>query len=181
MQVTAHLSRLQMSPRKVRLIGDVLQDMDVDVAEAQLKHLPQVAARPILKLMQSAIANATHNFSLDRSNLFVRQVRVDQGPTLRRYRPRAFGRAAKILKRSSHVTVVLDERVPTPESKAKKAKQDTVAPVVVERQKDAMKKELGPGKGQAHADGKDRHSETGGKKQDQGFFRNFLQRKSGKR
>lgn len=113
MQVTAHLHQLRMSPRKVRLVADLVRGMDVDEADAQLQHIVRAAALPIRKLLASAIANAEHNATLQRSNLFVRQVFVDQGTTLKRSQPRAFGRAAPIRKRTSHVTIVLDERVPT--------------------------------------------------------------------
>lgn len=113
MQITAHLHQLRMSPRKVRLVANLLKDMDVHEADAQLTHLQKGAVVPIRKLLHSAIANAEHNAKLDRANLFVRQVRVDQGTTLKRSQPRAFGRATPIRKRTSHVTIVLDERVPT--------------------------------------------------------------------
>jgi large subunit ribosomal protein L22 len=102
-----------MSSRKVRLVADLVAGMDVDEADAQLGHLRKAATVPVRKLLKSAIANAEHNAKLDRRNLFVRQILVNQGPTLKRFRPRAFGRAAPIRKRSSHITVVLEERVPT--------------------------------------------------------------------
>lgn len=113
MQVVAHLRNLRMSPRKVRLVAHLVRGMDVDEADAQLAHAGRASATPVRKLLQSAIANAEHNAKLDRRNLFVRQIFVNQGPTLKRFRPRAFGRAAPIRKRSSHLSVVLEERVPT--------------------------------------------------------------------
>jgi large subunit ribosomal protein L22 len=113
MQVTAHLHHLRMSPRKVRLIADLIRGVDVAVADAQLAFAQKAAALPLRKLLASAVANAEHNAKLNRANLFVERIFVDQGPTLKRFRARAFGRAATIRKRSAHVTVVLGERVPT--------------------------------------------------------------------
>lgn len=133
MQTLAHLRNLRMSSRKVRLVANLVRDMDVDEADAQLSHLRKAATIPIRKLLKSAIANAEHNTKLDRRNLFVRQILVNQGPTLKRFRPRAFGRAASIRKRSSHITVVLDERVPTkaPSSQLPAASRAVSSPVVM--------------------------------------------------
>ncbi|MBI2482771.1 50S ribosomal protein L22 [Candidatus Uhrbacteria bacterium] len=128
MQVTAHLERLRMAPRKVRLVAGLISGMNAVEALAQLTHLPKAAARPMAKLLTSAVANAEHNATLDRANLFVRSVQVDGGATLKRFRPRAFGRAASIRKRTCHVTIVLDERVPTGASPKKE--QQTIAPPV---------------------------------------------------
>lgn len=113
MNVTAHLRHLHMSPRKVRLVADLVRGLDVADADAQLMHLPKAAATPIRKLIHSAVANAEHNAQLSPENLFVAQIAVNQGPTAKRFRARAFGRAAVIRKRTSHVSVVLGERVPT--------------------------------------------------------------------
>ncbi|MBI4433234.1 50S ribosomal protein L22 [Candidatus Uhrbacteria bacterium] len=138
MQVTAHLERLRMSPRKVRLVAGLISGMDAVEALAQLSHLPKAASRPMAKLLTSAVANAEHNASLDRANLFVRSVQVDAGATLKRFRPRAFGRAAPIRKRTCHVTIVLDERVPT--GAATKQQGTISAPVdIAERPRAAMK------------------------------------------
>lgn len=102
-----------MSPRKVRLVANLFGGMDVDEAEAQLTHLRKGAAAPLRKLLHSAVANAEHNAKLDRANLYVGRIIVDQGTTLKRFQPRAFGRATPIRKRTSHVTITLEERVPT--------------------------------------------------------------------
>lgn len=99
-----------MAPRKVRLVANLVRGMDLAAAEAQLRFMKKAAARPVLKLLQSAGANATNNFKLDRSGLFVKAITVDGGPTLHRWRARAFGRAAAIRKRMSHISVTLDER-----------------------------------------------------------------------
>lgn len=99
-----------MSPKKVRLVTDLVKGMDIDKAEVQLRFVRKAAARPVLKLLRSAKANAEHNFKLEPSGLFIKSIIVDGGPVLHRWRPRAFGRATPIRKRSSHITLVLDER-----------------------------------------------------------------------
>ncbi len=109
MLVRAHLRFLRIAPRKVRLVIDVVRGLPVDRALEQLSVLPKRSARPITKLIESAIANAEHNFKLERKDLFIKSIVANEGPRLKRYRPRAFGRAAEILKRMSHVTVVLSD------------------------------------------------------------------------
>jgi large subunit ribosomal protein L22 len=109
MEVKAHVRNLRMSARKVRLATDLIRGLPVDQALAQLSFLTKAAARPVKKLLESAIANATHNFKLSREGLFVQAIFANQGPTLKRWRPRAMGSAAPILKRSCHVTIVLGQ------------------------------------------------------------------------
>ena len=111
MEVKAQLRHLRISPRKVRLVAGLIRGMDVATAVAQLRFMQKAAARPVLKLLESAVANAEHNFKLAESNLFVKQITVDGGPVLKRWRARAFGRAASIRKHSSNILIVLDERV----------------------------------------------------------------------
>jgi large subunit ribosomal protein L22 len=110
MEVIAHARKLQIAPRKVRLVAGLVRGLDVAVADAQLRFLSKAAATPVRKLIASAIANATHNFKLSADRLFIKRITVDGGPVLKRMRPRAMGSGAAILKRSSHLTVVLDER-----------------------------------------------------------------------
>lgn len=117
MEVRAHLRYLRIAPRKVRLVIDLIRGRSLAQAVDQLTILPKGAARPVFKLLQSAAANAEHNFHLDRASLSVKSIVANEGPKLKRYRPRAFGRAAAILKRSSHVTVVLEGK-PAASSKA---------------------------------------------------------------
>jgi len=126
MEVSAKLRFLRMSPRKVRLVCDVIRGMDTEEAQAQLQFLRKKAARPVLKLLNSAIANAENNFKLKSDNLFVKKITVDQGPTLKRWRPRAFGQPAMIRKRSSHITIFLGEYKETPKKKLKEAKKKEV-------------------------------------------------------
>lgn len=110
MEVIAKARHIRISPKKVRLIVDLVRGMDVDRASAQLRFYKKAAARPVAKLLDSAIANAEHNFKLDASGLYIKKAVVDGGPVLKRWRARAFGRAAGIKKRSSHITIVLAER-----------------------------------------------------------------------
>lgn len=107
---TAQLRFLRMSPRKVRVVCDVVRGKQVEEALATLRFTPKAAALPISKVIRSAIANAEQkkeNIDIDR--LFVQTIRVDDGPTLKRFRPRAQGRAGRINKRTSHVVVELGE------------------------------------------------------------------------
>lgn len=119
MDVSAKLRFLRMSPRKVRLVCDVIRGLDVEQAQAQLQFMRKKAAQPVLKLLNSAIANAENNFKLKKENLFIKKITVDQGPALKRWKPRAFGRAVMIMKRSSHIHVVLGEYKETPKKKLK--------------------------------------------------------------
>src|SRR5262249_22189662 len=104
MEVIAHARKIQMSPRKVRLVAGLVRGLDVNVADAQLRFLPKGASTPVRKLIASAVANAVHNFKLAPERLFVKRITVDGGPVLKRMRPRAMGRGAAIKKRSSHIT-----------------------------------------------------------------------------
>lgn len=107
MEVRAELNYLRMSPRKVRLVASVMKGMDARRAQLELAHLPKRAARPLAKLLASAIANAKHNFELAAEDLIVHSIVVNEGPTLKRMMPRAMGRGAAIRKRMSHVRLVL--------------------------------------------------------------------------
>ncbi len=109
MEVRAHLRHLRIAPRKVRLVIDLVRGLPVDQAIDQLNALPKGSSLPVMKLIKSAMANAEHNFKLDPKTLRIKSIVTNEGPKLKRYRPRAFGRAAEILKRSSHVTVVLED------------------------------------------------------------------------
>jgi len=119
MEVSAKLRYLRQSPRKVRLVTDFIRGAEAAKALNQLKFLNKRAAKPIAKLIQSAIANAEHNFSLNPKNLYIKTIFVDQGPTLKRWRARAFGRGAQIRKRTSHITVILDEKISKQTAKKK--------------------------------------------------------------
>lgn len=110
MEVKAKARFIRMSPRKIRLVVNLVRGLDVDDAVAQLRFLNKAAARPVYKLIESARANAENNFKLNPGSLFIKTITVDGGPVLKRWMPRAFGRATPVRKRTAHITVVLDER-----------------------------------------------------------------------
>jgi len=109
LQIKAVAKYIPISPRKVRLVADLVRERPVDEALAVLKFLPQAAAKSVRKAIESAAANAEDVHGLSRSDLYVSRIIADVGPTLKRYRAGARGRAKPILKRSSHITVVLSE------------------------------------------------------------------------
>ncbi len=100
---------VRMSPQKVRLVADRVRGMMAVDALTVLRHMPQAAALPMYKVIKSAIANAEENIGLDRESLYISQLTVDGGPMMKRWRAGARGRYKPILKRSSHITVVLSE------------------------------------------------------------------------
>ena len=110
MQSRATLRFLRMAPRKVRLVADLVRGRPVEEALRTLRFTPKRASLPVKKAIESALANAENNHGLDIDTLWVREIRVDEGPTLKRFRPRAQGRAFPIMKRTSHVSIVLEER-----------------------------------------------------------------------
>lgn len=138
MQVTAKARFIRIGPRKVRAVIDVIRGKDVVVAQQQLTAMRQEASTAVKKLVDSAVANATHNFSLQANNLYITTIKADEGPTLKRWTPRAFGRATTIRKRSSHITIVLDERIPT-EPKTRQASV-TPAPITLTAMADSGEK-----------------------------------------
>lgn len=107
---TVKLNYLRIAPRKVRLIANTLKKLSVSEAEAQLLMRNQRSAGPLLKLLRSAVANAVHNKKMDPDKLFIEFITVDQGPSLKRFLPRAQGRATPILKKMSHITLTLAEK-----------------------------------------------------------------------
>lgn len=109
MEVKASLKNLRMSPRKVRLVIDVIRKMSVSEALDQLKFVNKLAAEPIAKLIKSAVANAENTYSLDKNNLFIKEIRSDEGIMLKRWMPRAHGRATSLRKRGCHLTLTLGE------------------------------------------------------------------------
>jgi len=100
---------IRVSPQKARLVADVVRGMEVDQAITTLKFMPKKAAAILRQVIESAVANATQDDQVDVDNLFVKKIFIDGGPSLKRIRPRAMGRATGIIKRTSHITVILDE------------------------------------------------------------------------
>ncbi|NCB20731.1 MAG: 50S ribosomal protein L22 [Clostridia bacterium] len=131
MEIKASLNNLRMSPRKARLVLDIVRGLPVEKALEQLQFINKLAAEPILKLIKSAIANAEHNFNLVKDNLYIKEIKADGGMTIKRWMPRAHGRATTIRKRSCHITLVLGEIVASEKKEARKVKVE--APVKLEQ------------------------------------------------
>ena len=106
----AILKSYRQSPRKVRLVADYIRGKNVEAARILLETLPKRASSSMKKLLLSAVANAKNLHGLSQENLYVKEIRVDEGPTMKRHMPRAFGRVAPIRKRTSHISIVLAER-----------------------------------------------------------------------
>ena len=110
MEAKAYLKYARISPRKVKIVLDLIRNKDIDTAMGILKNTPKAASEYLVKLLKSAIANAENNFSMDKSKLYVSECFVCPGPTMKRMMPRAKGSGDRILKRMSHLHVVLDEK-----------------------------------------------------------------------
>jgi large subunit ribosomal protein L22 len=110
----ARATHVRVTPMKARRVVDLIRNRPTDQAIAILKFAPQAASEDVLKVLESAIANATHNFNLDEGTLIVSRAVVDEGPTLKRFRPRAQGRAYRIRKRTSHITIEVESIVSAP-------------------------------------------------------------------
>ena len=110
MESKAVAKYIRIAPRKVRVVMDLIRGKNVAEAFAILKFTPKVGADAIEKVLKSAVANAENNFDMNVDKLYVSSAFVDQGPTLKRIHPRSRGQAFKILKRTSHVTIVVDEK-----------------------------------------------------------------------
>lgn len=133
MQVKAHARFIRMSPRKVRLVIDLIRGARVEKAQTQLRFANKAAAEPVLKLLNSAIANAVNNFQLNKDDLKITAISADEGPILDRWQPRAHGRAMPIRKRCSHISITLE----AVEQKTKETKKEKV-----EEKKPAAKKRV---------------------------------------
>lgn len=110
MEVRASAQRVRISPRKVRLVVDMVRGKKVTDAIQMMKFVPNRAAVDVEKLLKSVAANAENNYDLDPDNLWIKAIYADDAPQLRRFKPRARGRVGKILRRSCHITVVAEER-----------------------------------------------------------------------
>ncbi|ATZ16164.1 large subunit ribosomal protein L22 [Entomoplasma freundtii] len=111
MEAKAQLSMIRISPRKVRLVVDTIRNKPVSQAVSILNNLDKAASEPVLKLLNSAIANAVNNNGMEADRLYIKTAYVNEGPTLKRFRPRAQGRAFEILKRTSHITIVVSDEM----------------------------------------------------------------------
>ena len=110
MEVKARLKFVRVSPRKAQLVADLVRGKGSEEALNILTFTKKSAAKIIIKLLKSAIANATQKKNTDVDRLYIKKITVDQGPTMKRFQPRALGRATTIRKRTSHINIVLDER-----------------------------------------------------------------------
>ena len=110
MEAKAYLRNLRMSPRKVQIVLDLIRNKPADLAMAILENTPKAACEPVAKLLKSAMANAENNHNMDKNNLYVSECFVCPGPIMKRIRPRAQGRAYRVLKRTSHITMVVCEK-----------------------------------------------------------------------
>src|SRR5213595_2266282 len=135
MEAKATLRYLRITPRKVRVVADLIRGKKVDAALAQLAYIEKRAAEPVAKLLRSAVANAeqgSKDQALDVDRLHVKSLMVDQGPSLRRYMPRAMGRAFKILKKTSHIALIVSDEAPP---KKKRVKPHRKAPAAAAQAK----------------------------------------------
>ena len=206
MQVKSHSRNLRISSSKVEPVASLIRKKNVSDATKTLKFTRKKAAFFLLQAVNSAIANATNNYGLEEDNLYIQNILVGQGPTFKRWRARARGSADEILKRTAHISVILDEKVPTSEKKVKekvlaKKKQDQeVAKKRLEKEKKAAAKEgkKGPQKqpvqdlrqlsqkaSEETLEDKERLSSLQGKKEkdtekkdQKGFLSKFFRRKS---
>ncbi len=149
---TAKLNYLRIAPRKARLVASSLRGLSVSEAEAQLLLTPQKSGLPILKLLRSAVSNAKNTKQMNPEKLFIKEIRVDKGPVLKRFSPRAMGRATTIMKKGSHLILVLGEsdKLKTPRfkivqlkkaSKPQKTKKTDQASGVAEKETEKTKTE----------------------------------------
>lgn len=110
METKAIAKYVRIAPRKARLVADLIRGKSVGEAISILKHTPRAATEAVEKVVKSAAANAEHNDKLNPDLLFISDIRIDEGPTLKRFRPRAQGRASRINKRTSHILVKVSEK-----------------------------------------------------------------------
>lgn len=140
MQVKATAKFVRLSPRKARLVVDSVRGMSVVDAEKELAVMAKKGAEPVMKLLKSAVANAEHNNKLKKENLYIAEIAANEGMTIKRYTPRAFGRATMIRKRTSHLSIVLDEKIAAKETQKPAAKKATPKKKAPAKKKPAAKK-----------------------------------------
>jgi len=163
------LNYLRIAPRKVRLVANVIKNLSVSEAEAQLLLSPQKAAESLIKLLRNAVAAAKNNQQLDSKNLFVKEISVDQVPTLKRYLPRAMCRATPLSKKSSHITLILAESEKLKEPRFKIVKREKITKTQAERLKKEKKEKEIP---------KPKAEEAAKTTKQPGFIKRMFRRKS---
>ena len=163
-QETVKLNSLRIAPRKVRLIADTLRGLSVLEAEAQLLLRPQRSAKPLLKLLRSAVANARNNKKMDATKLFIKTLLVNQGTMLKRFMPRAQGRATPIHKKMSNVLLTLEEAT------SSLSQRFVITPPIKKAKKTAKLKKV--------KSKTDIESKVAGPKEKVGFLKRIFRRKS---
>ncbi len=138
--VKAKLNNLRMPPRKLRTVASLIKGKDVAKALEQLEFTIKGASPHLIKLLNSAIANAENNFNMVKENLYVKNILVNEGMKLRRYRPKGFGRAALIQKKTSYVELLLGERVAGLKGKGKKKEKEKERPAYGAEEREHEKK-----------------------------------------
>lgn len=172
MEVKASLKHFRISPRKSRLVAGLIRGMEVNKASNQLKFLNKKSAHPMLKLLNSAVASATNNFDLDKNNLVIKEISVEDGKTLKRWMPKAHGRATVIRKRCCHIYITLSEIVDSGKREAKKIKIEEPVKLEDLGQKSKVDKKDKIEKNEKSAD-------TRGAKSDKSFAGKMFRRKAG--
>jgi large subunit ribosomal protein L22 len=194
MEIKASAKHIRQSPRKVRLVVDLVRGKTASEALDQLQFINKRASGPIKKLINSAVASAKHNFELPVTNLYIKAITADDGPTLHRWMPRAHGRATPIRKRTSHINLILAEIKESKGIKPKAAKLEAPAKLEVqpkksdgvlvkgEKEKRGERKIFSEEKGKKIIDpreeGKGKHTKIEGSSE-RGFVGKIFRRKSG--
>jgi len=132
-EVKASLNNLRINPRKVRLVTGLIKGLSLDDARGQLRFMIKRASGPLAKLLDSAAANAENNFGLVKSNLFIKKITVNEGRKLKRFRPKGFGRAMAIQRKTSYVDLILEEFIPGLKQEVRKKKQELMEEKTAER------------------------------------------------
>lgn len=140
MEVKAQLNKLRISPRKMRLVANFVKGMSVGKARIQLEFSNKKSSNPMLKLLNSAVANAKNNFKLEENNLYISELLVNVGPTLKRWHPRAMGRAFPINKRTCDVALTLNEMDKIGKKEGKKSNKKVLEEKMADKEKPSEKK-----------------------------------------
>lgn len=190
MKVTATLKNLRISPRKVRLVADAVKGMNTDAALVQVKNIIKRSSEDIEKLIKSAVANAENNFGIDADNLYIQDIQVGEGPRMKRWLPRAHGRATLLLKRTCHVYLTLEEKEEGKNRKSKEQLEKERAERAAEKEKmmkeyekameaEATENETQEEEGTQKAAVKKGTAKAAGKKgQQEGWMKKVFQRKA---
>lgn len=170
-EIKASARFIKVSPRKVRLVIDLIKKMSLEETLDRIKMVKKQSSMPLEKLIRSAVANAENNFQIDKKDLFIKKLTVDDGPTLKRFRPRAHGRSAMIRKRTSHIDLILGvkdgaaRKAPAKKLENKSAEVKIVNPEDIKHDK-------------SDSDGPKQGGSVSGKA-DKGFMKGVFQRKTG--